>query len=128
MKKNIFINHSVNDLEKSIAFYAALGFASDPKMSGKESTKINIDDNIFLMLHTKTKFKEFTRKKVVANKSVMETVLALPCESKAEVDEIFQKAMNAGGKEALDVQDYGSMYLRTFEDLDGHVWELYWQK
>ncbi|MBE7204719.1 MAG: lactoylglutathione lyase, partial [Parafilimonas terrae] len=44
-----------------------------------------------------------------------------------EVDEVVEKAGRAGG--TLDpgpVQDHGFMYGRSFEDPDGHVWEVMW--
>jgi len=80
------------------------------------------------MLVTKSKFQEYANKEIADSSKVMECVIALSFESKAEVDKVFKAAIKAGGKEALETKDYGFMYMRTFEDLDGHIWELFWKK
>jgi predicted lactoylglutathione lyase len=44
-----------------------------------------------------------------------------------DVDAIVGKAVRAGGKaEPGPKQDHGFMYGRSFEDLDGHVFEPMW--
>ncbi|MNE15939.1 hypothetical protein D3C80_1088650 [compost metagenome] len=42
------------------------------------------------------------------------------------MDEIIQKAVNAGGSIYMEAQDYGWMYSHNFEDLDGHQWEIFY--
>ena len=44
----------------------------------------------------------------------------------AKVDEILDAALAAGATEARDPMDYGFMYGRSFNDLDGHIWEIIW--
>jgi predicted lactoylglutathione lyase len=60
-----------------------------------------------------------------ATKSV-EVLTALSVESKATVDDLVGKALDAGETESGDLQDYGFMYGRSFDDLDGHTWEIIW--
>ena len=126
--KSIFINIPVNNLPKSIDFVKKLGFSIDPQMTSEENANVIIEENIYIMLVTKSKFQEYANKEIADSSKVMESVIALSFESKAEVDEVFKAAIKAGGKEALETKDYGFMYMRTFEDLDGHIWELFWKK
>jgi len=126
--KSIFINIPVNNLQKSIDFVKKLGFSIDPQMTSEENANVIIEENIYIMLVTKSKFQEYANKEIADSSKVMECVIALSFESKAEVDKVFKAAIKAGGKEALETKDYGFMYMRTFEDLDGHIWELFWKK
>ena len=57
-------------------------------------------------------------------KKSTEVLICLSCESRAEVDELVAKAVKAGGSTPSDKQDHGFMYSHSFEDLDGHIWEL----
>jgi predicted lactoylglutathione lyase len=43
--------------------------------------------------------------------------------SDREVNDLVAKATAAGGK-AIKEQDHGFMYYRSFEEPDGHIWEL----
>ena len=52
-------------------------------------------------------------------------MLALSVDNKKKVDELISKALKAGGKEPRAAQDHGRMYGRSFEDLDGHIWEVF---
>ncbi len=126
--KSIYVNLPVNDLPKSTDFVKELGFSIDPKMTRETNSNVIIEENIFVMLVTKPKFQEYAKKEIVDSTKMIESVIALSLGSKAEVDEVFQKAIKAGGKEALETKDYGFMYMRTFEDLDGHLWEIFWKK
>ena len=51
--------------------------------------------------------------------------MALSVDCRAEVDATLAKAVAAGGSECRDVTDAGWMYGRAFQDLDGHVWEVF---
>jgi uncharacterized protein len=53
-----------------------------------------------------------------------EAINALSAESREEVDETVEKALAAGGKPWKPTLEEGSMYSRSFQDLDGHVWEV----
>ena len=52
--------------------------------------------------------------------------IALLAESREEVDPLVEKALAAAGRPANDPLDHGFMYGRSFEDPDGHIWELIW--
>ncbi|MBI4162076.1 MAG: glyoxalase/bleomycin resistance/extradiol dioxygenase family protein [Candidatus Aenigmarchaeota archaeon] len=82
-----------------------------------------IGENIFAMLLIEKFFKTFIKKEISDAHKQTEVLLAISVESREEVDEMIEKALKAGGKEPRAVQDYGWMYGRAFEDLDGHIWE-----
>jgi predicted lactoylglutathione lyase len=78
------------------------------------------------MLLTKAKFREFTKKPVADANKTTEVLTCLSVESKLKVDEVLDAALQAGATEARDPMDYGFMYGRSFNDLDGHIWEIIW--
>jgi len=85
-----------------------------------------ISDDIYSMLLTHDKLREFTKKEIVDAHKQIEATLALSYDSRKEVDEVMEKALAAGATEAFDPKDYGFMYNRSFDDLDGHMWEIFW--
>lgn len=126
MNKNIFVNIGVKDLHKSVEFFTKLGYTFNQQFTDETATSMVIHDNIFVMLLTEEKMKTFTKKELVDAKKSTEVLIALSCESKEEVDQLFTKAIDAGGTESRPEEDHGFMYGRSFEDLDGHIWELVW--
>jgi predicted lactoylglutathione lyase len=125
MNKQIFVNLPVKDLEKSKAFFAALGYTFNPQFTDDNAASMIINDgSIYAMLLTEPFFKGFTGKPLVNAKEATEVLVCLTCESRAEVDGLVQKALAAGGKAPRQPQDHGFMYAHGFEDLDGHIWEL----
>ena len=125
MSKQIFINLPVNDLAKAKAFYTAIGHSINPKFSDDNAACVVISDTIYVMLLVHPFFQGSTAKAICDNSTHIEALLALSAESRAEVDAIMQKALAAGGKEPSPARDLGFMYQRTFEDLDGHTWEIF---
>ena len=119
MTTKIFVNLPVKDLAKSMAFFKSLGWTFNPQFSDDTAACLVISDDIYAMLLTHDKFKQFTDKKIADGGSV-EVLTALSVGSKDEVNRIADAALKAGGKEAKPPQDYGFMQLRSFLDLDGH--------
>ncbi|OGJ46946.1 extradiol dioxygenase [Candidatus Peregrinibacteria bacterium RIFOXYA12_FULL_33_12] len=126
MIKQIFVNLPVRDLKQTIGFFTKLGFRFNPKFTDKKATCMIISENIFVMLLTEKFFKSFIKKEICDTQKNTEVLLALSAENKNKVDEMIAKALNAGAKEANNLQDYGWMYSRSFEDLDGHIWEIFY--
>jgi uncharacterized protein len=125
MIKQIFVNLPVKNLENSVKFFTALGFTFNPQFTDENATCMIIGENIFAMLLVEDYFKSFIDTPVSdANKST-EVLVALPVESRAEVDELVSKAIAAGGKSYRDAKDLGFMYSNGFRDVDGHVWEIF---
>ncbi|PHV23604.1 glyoxalase/bleomycin resistance/extradiol dioxygenase family protein [Janthinobacterium sp. BJB446] len=127
MNKQIILNLPVKDLEKSKAFFSALGFAFDPRFSGENAAFMNIvDGSIQAMLTTEAFFQSLIGKPVAKAKEANEVVICLSCESREEVDSLIAKAKAAGGRIPHPPEDHGFMYDQGFEDIDGHLWNLVW--
>lgn len=124
MNKNIFVNLPVKNLETSKTFFAHLGYTFNPQFTDENAACMVISETIFAMLLAEPFFKGFTKKEIVDAHKATEVLICLSCESRAEVDELVQKALAAGGKTPMPSQDHGFMYQHGFEDLDGHQWEL----
>ncbi|HEY3596404.1 MAG TPA: VOC family protein [Paraburkholderia sp.] len=124
MHRQIYLNIAVNDLERSKAFFAKLGFSFEPKFTDKQAACMIVGENIYTMLLTKDFFKSFTSKPLCDPSQSTEALICLSCESRAEVDDLVAKAVAAGGAAPRAPQDYGFMYGHGFEDPDGHLWEL----
>jgi predicted lactoylglutathione lyase len=125
MATKIFVNLPVKDLERSIAFFTALGFKFNSQFSDDTATCMIIGENIFVMRLTQAKFSTFTPKPVCdANKST-EVLVALALEARDKVDEMVRKATTAGGTTYAEPRDYGFMYQHGFQDPDGHMWEVF---
>jgi predicted lactoylglutathione lyase len=126
MVTNIFVNVSVKDLSKAMEFWKKLGFSFNPDFTDKTAAALVLGKNIFAMLLTEETLKRFTKKEIVDAKKETESITALSVESREKVDELVQKAVEAGGRIYRDTEDHGWMYGRSFEDLDGHQWELFY--
>ncbi len=127
MATQIFVNLPVKNLDKSVAFFKAAGFKTNPKFTNKKAACIVFSDDINAMLLTHDTFKGFAKKPMANAHKMTEVLICLTFDKKAKVDQIVDKAIAAGGSEAKsEPQANDSMYVRSFNDLDGHVWEILW--
>ena len=127
MPKLIFVNLPVSDLPKSIAYYEALGAVKNEQFTDHTAACMVFSETIHVMLLTHDKFSQFTPKKIANARETTEVLICISAESRQAVDDMIARADAAGG--AVDIgpkQDYGFMYGRSFEDLDGHIWEVMW--
>jgi predicted lactoylglutathione lyase len=122
----IFLNLPVKDLEVSKNFFVKLGFSINKQFSDDKTASVVVSDTIVLMLLTEPRFKEFTKKEIADTATTTEALIALSAESRAKVDELCDAALAAGATPANDPLDYGTMYGRSFQDPDGHNWEVMW--
>jgi hypothetical protein len=125
MPRNLYVNLPVKDLERTVEFFAALGFSFNPKFTDENATCMIINDSTSVMLLVESFFATFTRKPIADAHAVTETLLAISVDSRAEVDDFVAKALAAGGNEYAEPKDYGFMYQRGIADLDGHQWEVF---
>ena len=121
-----FINLPVRDLSRSIEFFTRLGFTFNPQFTDETATCMIISEQAYAMLLTTPKFAEFTHKELNDASRATEVIVAVTADSRAEVDEFFNNVLAAGGTMATDTLDLGFMYSRSFYDLDGHHWEVFW--
>ena len=126
MAKQIFINLPVKDLQKSMDFYAALGFTNNPQFSDDTGKCMVWSENIFVMLLTHEKFKIFATKPIADTKSNLAGLFSLSVDSIDEVNSMVASGLKAGGTEPNEMKDYGFMQQRTIEDFDGHTWEVFY--
>ncbi|MCP3730533.1 lactoylglutathione lyase [Sphingomonas sp. MG17] len=125
MAKMIFVNLPVKDVAASTAFYEALGFTKDARFSNEMASAMNWSDEITVMILGHDFYQSFIPHKTIADSSATnEVLICLSFDSRAAVDAITEQAAAAGGKADIrEPQDMGFMYGRTFEDLDGHIYE-----
>jgi uncharacterized protein len=124
MHKQIFVNLPVRDLKRSMTFFKALGLNFDPAFTNDDAACLVIGENIYAMLLVEKFFQSFTDKRLVDAHEQVETLVCLSCESRVEVDDLVARAVAAGGRTPREPQDHGFMYAHSFEDPDGHIWEL----
>jgi predicted lactoylglutathione lyase len=127
MPKLVFINLPVTDLARATAFYEAVGAVKDPRFCDHTAACMVFSETIHVMLLTHEKFSQFTPKAIADAKATSEVLICISAESREEVDDMVNRAVRAGGKaDPGPQQDYGCMYGRSYEDPDGHVWEVMW--
>ena len=122
---HIFVNLHVKDVKRSMEFFTGLGFEFNMQFTDEEQAAcLVIGENMFAMLLKEEYFKTFTKREVVDTSKHAQLTVALSAESREKVDEIVNKAASLGGKIFTDPQDHGYMYQWSFEDPDGHIWEI----
>lgn len=128
MSTMIFVNLHTGDLERSKAFYTALGCEINPLFTDENAASIVWDEHIFFMVLTREFFKTFTEKKIADIKSTVQAIIAFSRDSRGAVDDVLEKGIAAGGAEPRPAQDHGFMYTRTLEDPDGNILEFFFME
>lgn len=126
MARKIYVNLPIRDLDKSVDFFTRLGFSFNPQFTDETATCMIVSDEIFVMLLTEKKFKAFTPKEICDATKSTEVLLALSVDNREQVDELVRQAVAAGGTTYSDPNDHGFMYQHGFQDLDGHIWEVFY--
>ena len=126
MATKIFVNLPVKNLSKSIAFFTRLGYTFNPQFTDETATCMIVSEDIYIMLLTVEKFKMFTKKEIADATQSTEAIICLSADSREKVDEMINKALEAGGSTPNEKQDNGFMYGWGYQDLDGHLWEVMW--
>lgn len=124
MSTSIFVNLPVTDLKKSMDFYTQIGFQNNPQFTDDTAACMMYTETIFVMLLTHNKFKDFTKKTIADTKATAAVINSLSADNAETVNTMVEKALQAGGSEPTEARDYGFMQQRSFEDLDGHLWEV----
>lgn len=120
----IFVNLPTSDLERSKAFYTALGCSINPLFTDENAACVVWDENVYFMVLTREFFATFTDKPVVDPTQAAQVLVALSRDSRDDVDAIVDAGLAAGGSEPREPQDLGFMYSRDLEDPDGNVLEF----
>ncbi len=124
MSRKLFVNLPVKELDRSVRFFTALGFSFNAHFTDETATCMIVSESSFVMLLTEEKFKQFTPRQLCDTKQATEVLLCLSAESRAEVDQLVAKAVAAGGSLYKEPIDFGFMYGHSFQDPDGHQWEV----
>lgn len=120
----IFVNLPVKDLAATKAYFAALGFSYNPQFSDDNAACMIIEENISVMFLQHDYFRTFINGEIADPANGVEVLNALSCDSREAVDDMVAKAVAGGGKHWRPAADHGWMYTWSFQDLNGHVWEL----
>ena len=125
-KRMIFPNLAVEDLDRSVEFFTKLGFTFDPRFTDETATAMIVNEGATVMLLVKDRFADFTTKQLADPRTHTEAIIAVSAESREDVDDFADKALATGGSPANDPMDMDFMYARSFNDPDGHLWEIVW--
>lgn len=120
----IFVNLPVKNIERSRSFFTALGFSFNPEYSDDRTLCMIVEENIFVMLLQEERFRDFINGDIADAKRSTEVLTCLSAGSREEIDRMIATALASGGGSWKPVQDHGFMYAGSFQDPDGHVWEL----
>ncbi|PND55624.1 glyoxalase [Mycobacterium sp. ENV421] len=125
MHSMLFVNLPVADVERSRKFFAGLGYAINEQFSGETAVTLVLGDNQFAMLLQRDAFDSLHPLETADAAKVKECVVCLGVDSRGAVDALVNRAIAAGGTDG-DSEDHGSMYGRSYNDLDGHSWQIFW--
>lgn len=124
--RGLYVNLAVQDLKRSKAFFSKLGFEFNPQFTDDKAACMVVNEHCSVMLLSAPFFQSFTQRALANPRQQTESILALSCASRAEVDRLVQVALENGGQHAMPKQDHGFMYGGSFYDVDGHHWEVMW--
>ena len=126
MATQLFLNLPVKDLQRSVDFFTALGFTFNPDFTEENATCMIVNDNAFVMLLVEDYFRTFTAKDVSGTAGSTEAIISYSVDSRDAVDQAVSSALASGGSVSEDPRDLGFMYNHSFQDPDGHLWEVFW--
>ncbi len=126
MKSDVYINLPVKDLKKSMEFFKKLGFVFNPSFSNDKAACMILNKRSFVMLLQEKFFQDFTKNGIADTSQFTEVLLAIAVDAKEKVNAFIEKALKMGGREAREPQESKHLFGRSFHDLDGHIWEIFW--
>jgi len=126
MINSIFVNLHVKNLERSVKFFTQLGFKFNPQFTNEDATCMILGKDMYAMLLVEQTFTGFTKRPVGETPKTAEVIVSLMLDNRPDVDILADKALKAGAVNYSDPVEMGFMYNRSFQDLDGHLWEVGW--
>ena len=124
--RKLFVNVAVEDLDRSVAFFTKLGFEFDTRFTDESATCMIVGEGAFFMLLVRDRFAGFSANALCDSTTQTEALFAFTADSRQAVDDLVNTALASGGSPAAEDQDHGFMYGRSFRDLDGHHFEVFW--
>jgi uncharacterized protein len=125
MSSSLFVNLPIANLARSVSFFTALGFQFNPAFTNENSTCMIVNEQAYFMLLERQRFVEFTTKPI-ADGNVTQAIYALSVDTRDAVHQCVDTALSNGATVAGPDNDMGFMFQRSFFDLDGHHWEVFW--
>jgi len=128
MSTKLIVNLPVRDLAQATHFFATMGFSFNERLANENINALVINDDSYVLLVVESFFKTITQqaKKSIADATTSEAILQLGVDSRQQVDALVDKALAAGGQPAREPNDQGFLYGRSFQDLDGHLWDVFY--
>ncbi|WP_353856282.1 VOC family protein [Bacillus sp. Bos-x628] len=124
--KNVYINLPVKHVNTSRAFFEQLGFDFHQRFSNDQVACVIINERMIVMLISHKHFQFISEKQLVDARNASEIIMSLQVDTREEVNELMKKAIAAGGSPFKEKQDHDFMYGWGFQDLDGHLWEVFY--
>jgi predicted lactoylglutathione lyase len=121
----IVVNLPVTDIDRSRRFFTDLGYTFNEKLSSVNALTLVLGNNQFAMLLRREVFSSFYPVETADAAKTKECVICLSADSRDAVDALVDRAIAAGGT-AGDTEDHGVMYGRSYNDPDGHSWQIFW--
>lgn len=126
MPRLMFLNLPVTDLAASRTFFEAIDFGFDRGCQDEHAVSMIINETAFVVLIQRERFADFVELPIADAERETALTIAISADSRQAVDQLADKALAAGATPAKEPLEYGFMYQRTFQDLDGHLWEVLW--
>jgi uncharacterized protein len=123
---NIFVSYPSADLDRSVAFYTALGATINPLFTDENAACLVFDENIYVMVLKREFMATFTDKQIADPATTAQVQIAFTRDSREDVDAVSEAGLAAGGSEPRPAQDLGFMYSRDLDDPDGNVVCFMW--
>ena len=125
MTKDIWFNLPVKDVARSRDFFTKLGFTFNDKHGIDPACMLVGEKKVVVMLFREEMIKGFMRQEVTDTKFSNEMLISIYAESRSEVDQLAQKAKDAGGLVFAEPgESQGWLYGCGFADPDGHRWNV----
>jgi predicted lactoylglutathione lyase len=124
----LIINLPIRSVAPSIAFWQALGYSFDARYASDSVCSLILGDDIIAMLHEDAGFVANTDRTIADPHTTTEAIISIAVPTRADVDAKMTKALAHGAREFGSGADHGFIYHRSFVDLDGHQWEVFWME
>lgn len=126
---SLFITCPVENVERSTAFYTAIGWTLNAEMSSTESSCFAIAPEQYIMLSSREMYASVgaTEELIGGPDTPSKVTVSFDLGSREAVDELTKRAGAAGGRIG-DTDDYPFMYQRQFDDPDGYHYSPFWLK
>ncbi len=124
MKANqIYVSLPVKNIEETKTFWTNIGFIVNEQITDEKAVCIIIADHIFVMFIIEEYFQTFSERPVPKDDTT-QVLVALAMNSREEVYQVVNKAVENGAYQHEEPQDHGWMYQNSFWDINGHGWNI----